>query len=52
MKYYIHTDLLLGTIIIRDGNTWIPCDPSNADYSDYLAWVENGNQPEPWGEQQ
>lgn len=25
----------------------IPFDPDNADYQEYLAWVEEGNEPEP-----
>ena len=25
----------------------IPADPSNTDYQQYLAWLAEGNQPEP-----
>ena len=25
----------------------IPFDPANIDYQEYLAWLEEGNQPEP-----
>jgi hypothetical protein len=28
-------------------NTWIPLDPANRDYRDYLEWLEAGNQPLP-----
>ena len=28
-------------------NAFIPFDPNNRDYQDYLAWVEDGNTPEP-----
>ena len=36
------------TIIIRlsDG-AFIPTDPLNCDYRDYLAWVADDNTPEP-----
>jgi hypothetical protein len=28
-------------------NAYIPFDPDNTDYQQYLAWVAEGNQPEP-----
>jgi hypothetical protein len=26
---------------------FIPFDPDNVDYQDYLAWLDEGNQPNP-----
>jgi len=40
--------LTQGDAILRitDG-AFIPPDPANTDYAAYLAWVEEGNTPEP-----
>ena len=37
--------------IDEDGTSWsIPFDPANIDYQQYLRWLEEGNEPEPWVE--
>jgi hypothetical protein len=28
-------------------NAFIPFDPANTDYQEYLKWLSEGNEPEP-----
>jgi hypothetical protein len=40
--------LTLATSILRIAdNTFIPTDPDNREYLEYLQWLEAGNQPLP-----
>lgn len=39
---------LINECIVRiTDNAFIPLDPANTDYQEYLAWVEEGNTPQP-----
>jgi hypothetical protein len=35
------------TILRLADNAFIPPDPANTDYAAYLAWLEEGNTPDP-----
>ena len=33
-------------VIVRDEDgAFIPTDPDNTDYQEYLAWLDEGNEP-------
>ena len=34
-------------VVIVEENTFIPCDPANTSYQEYLEWLAEGNEPEP-----
>ena len=37
------------TVILRDEDqAFIPTDPDNRDYQEYLAWLDEGNEPTPY----
>jgi len=55
MAYYvsqtIENEITLTVIVKDDGDgnvSYIPEDPTNTDYQQYLAWLEEGNVPEEW----
>lgn len=40
--------LTISDMILRTADgVFIPPDPSNTDYAAYLAWLDEGNTPEP-----
>jgi hypothetical protein len=50
--YYTFTNFLGNSMIIGIGFNgtvhYIPIDPANTDYANYLAWVTAGNTAEPY----
>ncbi len=38
---------LLNSVKRLADNAFIPFDPANTDYQEYLKWLEEGNTPEP-----
>jgi len=48
--YKLTTDRFTGMIhiVVRlSDNAFIPFDPANTDYQEYLKWLAEGNEPEP-----
>jgi hypothetical protein len=35
------------TIVRDEDGAFIPFDPDNTDYREYLAWLDEGNEPTP-----
>ena len=48
MSYQLITNLAGENFIIRlNDGAWIPVNEGNIDYQEYLAWLAEGNEPEP-----
>lgn len=41
----LETGKMIG--VLKDDRHSIPLEPANTDYQQYLAWLAEGNQPEP-----
>ena len=35
-------------VVRDDDQAFIPTDPDNIDYQEFLAWCDDGNQPTPY----
>ena len=46
-KLYKNNEGNLVSIFLIEKNMYIPFDPANKDYQEYLAWVAEGNEPAP-----
>jgi len=47
-KIIFNPDVNKNTGVTRSlDNAYIPFDPANTDYQEYLKWVAEGNTPEP-----
>jgi hypothetical protein len=43
----ITNEVKVGSILRITDSAYIPFDPDNTDYKEYLKWVAEGNTPEP-----
>jgi hypothetical protein len=47
MYKLVNTSTGINSVLRIEDRVWIPFDPANTDYQQYLAWLEAGNTPEP-----
>jgi hypothetical protein len=46
-KEYKNLDGVANTVQRLPDNAFIPFDPANTDYAEYLKWLDEGNVPTP-----
>ena len=45
--YKLQKIIIQECVVRLSDNTFIPFDPANTDYQEYLKWLAEGNQPQP-----
>lgn len=47
LKNEVRTDYILKITEDLESQVFVPFDPANTDYQQYLAWLAEGNTPQP-----
>ena len=47
LRHPLTNEIVTNTILRKEDNAFIPFDEANRDYQEYLAWVAEGNTPDP-----
>jgi len=47
LKNEVRTDYILKITEDLESQVFVPFDPANTDYQQYLAWLDEGNTPLP-----